>query len=62
MGLSIIAEEWESYDELLCRRKSLRLGWYIVRIYDTSRRCFAATYLKNLADVFILIYNKTILL
>lgn len=36
LGLSIIAEEWESYDELLCRRKSLRPGWYIVRRDETT--------------------------
>lgn len=31
LGLSMIAEEWESYDELLRSRKELRPGWYIVR-------------------------------
>jgi len=31
LGLSIIAEEWENYDELLRERKDLRPGWYIVR-------------------------------
>lgn len=31
LGLSVIAEEWESYDELLRRRKDLRPNWYIVR-------------------------------
>ena len=31
LGLSIIAEEWESYDELLRKRKDLRPEWYVVR-------------------------------
>jgi len=31
LGLSIIAEEWENYDELLRERKDLRPEWYIVR-------------------------------
>ena len=31
LGTSIIAEEWESYDELLRKRKDLRSGWHIVR-------------------------------
>ncbi len=31
LGTSIIAEEWESYDELLRKRKDLRPGWHIVR-------------------------------
>lgn len=31
LGTSIIAEEWESYDELLRRRSDLRPGWHIVR-------------------------------
>lgn len=31
LGTSIIAEEWESYDELLRNRRELRPGWYIVR-------------------------------
>ena len=35
-GCSIIAEEWESYDELLRNRKDLRKGWYIVRRDKTS--------------------------
>ena len=30
LGCSIIAEEWESYDEMLRKRKELRKGWYIV--------------------------------
>lgn len=36
LGLSIIAEEWESYDELLRKRRSLRPEWYIVRRDETS--------------------------
>lgn len=31
LGLSVIAEEWESYDELLRKRKELRPDWHIVR-------------------------------
>ncbi|MEI3592223.1 MAG: hypothetical protein V8Q05_05055 [Lachnospiraceae bacterium] len=30
LGCSMIAEEWESYDELLRERKDLRRGGYIV--------------------------------
>lgn len=36
LGCSIIAEEWESYDELLRKRKDLRRGWHIVRRDETS--------------------------
>ena len=36
LGCSMIAEEWESYDELLRKRKDLRPGWYIVRRDETS--------------------------
>lgn len=36
LGLSIIAEEWESYDRLLCKRKEIRAGWHIVRKDETS--------------------------
>ena len=31
LGCSMIAEEWESYDEILRERKDIRKGWYIVR-------------------------------
>lgn len=31
LGTSMIAEEWESYDELLRKRQELRRGWQIVR-------------------------------
>lgn len=37
LGLSLIAEEWESYDELLRKRKDLRPGWHIVK-KDTVTR------------------------
>ena len=36
LGLSMIAEEWESYDELLRERKDLRAEWYIVRRDETT--------------------------
>ena len=36
LGLSMIAEEWEHYDELLRKRKELRSGWYIVRRDETT--------------------------
>lgn len=35
LGCSMIAEEWESYDELLRKRKDLRRGWHIVRKDET---------------------------
>lgn len=35
LGCSMIAEEWESYDEILRNRKDLRKGWYIVRKDET---------------------------
>lgn len=50
LGCSIIAEEWESYDELLRQRKDLRKGWYIVRRDETSL-------LTSLGEV---IYHKTL--
>ena len=31
LGTSMIAEKWESYDELLRKRNDLRPGWHIVR-------------------------------
>ena len=31
LGLSLIKEELESYDELLRKRQDLRKGWYIER-------------------------------
>ena len=36
LGLSIIEEELESYDELLRQRKDLRKGWYIERRDETK--------------------------
>ncbi len=50
LGCSIIAEEWESYDELLRTRKDLRTGWYIVRRDETSL-------ITSLGEV---IYHKTL--
>ena len=50
LGLSMIAEEWESYDELLRERKSLREGWYIERRDETSL-------LTSLGNV---VYHKTL--
>jgi len=52
LGLSLIEEELESYDELLRKRQDLRKGWYIERRDETklltslgeicySRRIFA---------------------
>lgn len=49
-GCSMIAEEWESYDEILCRRKELRKGWYVVRKDET-------TLTTSLGDV---TYNRTL--
>ena len=50
LGCSIIAEEWESYDELLRKRKELRQGWHIVRRDETSL-------LTSLGEV---VYHKTL--
>ena len=36
LGLSMIAEEWEFYDEKLRTNKHLRKGWYIVRRDETT--------------------------
>ena len=36
LGCSMIAEEWESYDEILRKRKDLRKGWYVVRKDETT--------------------------
>lgn len=51
LGLSIIAEEWEFYDEILRDRKELRSEWYIVRRDET-------TLLTSLGSV---TYHKTLL-
>ncbi len=37
LGLSMIAEEWESYDTLLHDRKELRPGWRVVRRDEVSK-------------------------
>jgi hypothetical protein len=37
LGRDIIKEEWESYDELLRKRKDLRKGWYIVKEDEITR-------------------------
>lgn len=50
LGCSMIAEEWESYDEILRKRKDLRKGWYIVRKDET-------TITTSLGDV---TYNRTL--
>ena len=50
LGCSMIAEEWESYDELLRTRKDLRQEWYIVRRDETSL-------LTSLGEV---VYHKTL--
>ena len=50
LGCSMIAEEWESYDELLRKRKDLRRGWYIVRRDETSL-------ITSLGEV---VYHKTL--
>ena len=50
LGCSMIAEEWESYDELLRTRKDLRQGWYIVRRDETSL-------ITSLGEV---VYHKTL--
>ena len=53
LGTSMIAEEWESYDELLRKRSDLRSGWYIVRkdavVRTTSLGdvCYKRTLFKN---------------
>lgn len=50
LGLSLIVEEVESYDELLRRRKDVRKGWYTVRRDET-------TLATSLGDV---VYKKTL--
>lgn len=50
LGCKIIAEEWESYDELLRKRKDLRRDWQIVRRDETSL-------LTSLGEV---VYHKTL--
>lgn len=50
LGCSMIAEEWESYDEILRSRKDLRKDWYIVRKDETMIT-------TSLGDV---TYNRTL--
>lgn len=50
LGLSMIAEEFESYDELLRSRRDIRRGWHIVRRDET-------TLTTSLGDV---VYRKTL--
>ena len=49
LGLSMIAEEWESYDELLREHKNLRPDWQIIRCDECSK-------ITSLGEV---IYKKT---
>ena len=53
LGVSIITEEWESYDELLHKNKDLRPGWSVVR-RDTGNKIttigtvpYTKTYFRN---------------
>lgn len=50
LGLSMIAEEWEYYDEILRKRKDLRSKWHIVRRDETTliTSLGAVTYHKTL--------------
>lgn len=50
LGLSMIAEEWEAYDECLRKNKHIRKGWQIVRRDET-------TLLTSLGNV---TYRKTL--
>ena len=50
LGISMIAEEWEGYDEMLRKRKDLRPQWHIVRKDET-------TLLTSLGSV---TYHKTL--
>ena len=52
LGLALIAEELESYDELLRKKKYIRKGWYIVKRDET-------TLTTSLGDV---TYKKTLFL
>ena len=49
LGLSMIAEEWESYDELLWKKKELRPGWQVIRRDKCSK-------ITSLGEV---VYTKT---
>ena len=50
LGLSLIAEEWEGYDEVLRKRKDLRQEWHIVGRDETTLRISlgSVTYNKTL--------------
>lgn len=50
LGLDLIAEEWESYDQILRERKDLREGWHIVRKDEVTRT-------TSLGDV---VYSRTL--
>ena len=50
LGCQMIAEEWDSFDELLRNRKDVRKGWHIVRRDETSL-------ITSLGEV---IYKKTL--
>lgn len=53
LGLSMIAEEWESYDTLLHDRKDLRPGWQVVRRDEVKKLTslgevrYKKTYFRN---------------
>ena len=53
LGLSLIEEELQSYDELLRKRQDLRKGWYIERRDETKlltslgEICYSRTYFHN---------------
>ncbi|MDD3370103.1 MAG: UPF0236 family protein [Lachnospiraceae bacterium] len=49
LGLSMIAEEWEFYDELLWKRKDLRPDWHVIRRDKCSK-------ITSLGEV---VYTKT---
>ena len=50
LGCNLIAEEWESYDELLRKNKHLRKDWHIVKKDKTSL-------ITSLGEV---VYHKTL--
>jgi len=53
LGLSMIAEEWESYDTLLHDRKDLRPGWQVIRRDEVTKLTslgevkYKKTYFRN---------------
>lgn len=53
LGTSIIAEEWEFYDGLLCDHPNFRPGWYVIRKDEITRSTslgevrYKRTYFKN---------------